>query len=131
MKIDIDLRKKGCPNPNCPLNKNKKKQSLKIEYCPKCGTKLVYVCAKCFREIKDEGPNHRICLRCEAEAEEKRDQMIDRAKGVGMKAVQGVGVIAAGAAVKVVKERGTKIADAAIKNGGKILGGVVKAVIHK
>lgn len=131
MKIDIDLRKKGCPNPNCPMHQRRVKQGVDVKYCPECGTKLVFVCAKCFKEIEDKGPKHRICLHCEADAEEKRAKAVGQVKDVAGKAAQAVGVVAAGAAMKVVREQGVKMVDVVVKNGGKVLGSVAKAVIHK
>lgn len=131
MKIEIDLRKKGCPNPKCPMHKKKVRQSVDVDYCPKCGTKLVFVCTRCFKEIEDKGPGHKICLHCQADADEKKAKAIGQVKDVAGKAVQAVGVVAAGAAVKVAHEQGDKIANMVVKNGSKVLGNVVKVILHK
>ena len=91
----IDRRKKGCPNENCEMHKKKKMQTLENDYCPKCGTKLVYVCMKCFKQIEDNGPKHRICSLCDAKEEEKKQKMINGIKYVGGAAVGLGGTIGA------------------------------------
>ncbi len=100
----IDKRKKGCPNESCERHQKKIMLKATEEYCPKCGTKLIYVCAKCFREIEDIDSKHRICSLCEAEGQEKKDAAAGKAKNAG-KAVVGVVapvIIAAGG--KIVKD---------------------------
>ena len=65
-----DKRIKGCPNVNCPDFMEKKKYSPDDHYCRKCGTPLVFVCARCYRPIKDiEGL--RICPDCKGKPEKK------------------------------------------------------------
>ena len=100
----IDKRKKGCPNESCERHQKKIMLKATEEYCPKCGTKLIYVCSKCFREIEDIDSKHRICSLCEAEGQEKKDAAAGKAKNAG-KAVVGVVapvIIAAGG--KIVKD---------------------------
>lgn len=127
----IDNRKKGCPNELCQLNEKKKLQKAEIDYCPKCGTKLVYVCTKCFSEIEDLGPKHKICSRCDAEAQEKKKAIVDGVKGAGGKAAKAIGGAAAGIAVgvggKVLKD-GKK---GAIDAGVKFVEGAAKAMLKK
>ena len=99
-----DRRKKGCPNESCERHQKKIMLKATEEYCPKCGTKLIYVCAKCFREIEDIDPKHRICSLCEAAGQEKKDAAAGKVKSAG-KAVAGVVtpvIIAAGG--KIVKD---------------------------
>jgi predicted amidophosphoribosyltransferase len=48
-----DNRKKGCPNSDCQMNIKKIRQSTENDFCPKCATRLVFVCSKCFDEIED------------------------------------------------------------------------------
>ena len=69
-----DRRVKGCPNETCQMHKGKKKQSAENEFCPKCGSRLILVCEKCFAEIEDIDYSHRKCKRCEAEAVEKKEK---------------------------------------------------------
>lgn len=128
-----DRRKKGCPNESCILYTKKVKQSAENDFCPKCGTKLIYVCAhaKCFDEIEDLGPKHRICSSCEIEIQEKKQKVADGAKNVVGKAGKAVVAVAApvvvGVAGKVVKD-GQK---GAINAGVKAVEGVVKNIIKK
>lgn len=80
-----DKRKKGCSNEHCIHYINKVKQASDSNYCPKCGSKLTYVCAKCFCEIEDIDPKHRICPKCKKEADEKRAQTIKNTKDIAIK----------------------------------------------
>ena len=99
-----DRRKKGCPNESCERHQKKIMLKATEEYCPKCGTKLIYVCSKCFREIEDIDPKHRICSLCEAEGQEKKDAAAGKAKNAG-KAVAGVVVpVVVAAGGKIVKD---------------------------
>ncbi len=124
-----DTRKKGCPNEGCKHHEKKIKMKAEYRYCPLCGAELVYVCAKCFDEIEDLGPKHKICKRCEIEAKDKRDQVVDKVKGGAKKA--GGAVAAAGGAVvmgigaKVLKDAKSE----AIKKGVKVIEETAKAVI--
>ena len=119
-----DKRKKGCPNENCERHRNKIMLKATEEYCPKCGTKLIFVCAKCFREIEDIDSNHRICSLCEVERQEKKEAAAEKAKKAG-KAVGGVVtsviIAAGGKIVKDFQKDSTKaIAKAAMAAGAKI-----------
>jgi hypothetical protein len=79
-----DKRIKGCPNVNCPDFMDKKKYSPDDHYCKKCGTPLVFVCARCYRPIKDiEGL--RICPDCKGKPEKK---VTRAAKKAGEKAIK-------------------------------------------
>ncbi len=134
----IDRRKKGCPNPDCDCNKRKVKYNPDNEFCPKCGFKLVYVCVKCYKEIEDRGPEHRICDLCEAEKAERNEVAVDKVKAVAGKAVAGIGVVGAGVFAGIVNnseheliKQGSKIVNVVIKNGGKALGKVVEAAIKR
>ena len=85
-----DKRAKGCPNPECEMNLKKFRYGASDIYCTKCGTELVFVCSKCFSKIEDTGPNHSICVVCEAKSEERKARLIDfgkKAGGVALAAV--------------------------------------------
>ena len=112
-----DNRKKGCPNIDCTYNKEKVFQKADINYCPKCGTPLVFVCTKCFCEIEDSGYEHKICAHCEAKADQNIDKIKDGLKKAGQ--VVGSAAVALGGAVaakalpqakKLVVDKGAKIA---------------------
>lgn len=128
-----DRRKKGCPNEGCILHTKKVKQNAENDFCSKCGTKLIFVCAnsKCFDEIEDLGPKHRICSRCEIEIQEKKQKVVDGVKNVAGKAGKAVVAVATpvvvGIAGKVVKD-GQK---GAINAGVKAVEGVVKNIVKK
>ena len=89
-----DKRKKGCPNQACQMHIKKVKYSADDAFCPKCGNRLIYVCAKCFGEIEDINEKHRICRACELKKEEtgakRKEQAINVGKKVGGVAV-GIG----------------------------------------
>lgn len=102
-----DKRKKGCPDTDCQRNIKKVKQDADNDFCPKCGVRLVFVCAKCFDEIEDIDANHRICKKCEIEAEEKSAKRKERAKHVGVELVTAGGTVAM-VVVKAFKSETTK-----------------------
>lgn len=94
--MTIDRRKKGCPNPECSQRIKKKFFGLDDRFCPKCGEKLIYVCVKCYSQIEDIGPKHRICKKCEIEKQEKKEDKKNNAK----KTAEAAGVAAAGVVIK-------------------------------
>ena len=126
-----DRRKKGCPNEECERHQNKVKLKATEEFCPKCGTPLIFVCAKCFREIEDIDPKHRICKLCEAKQEEKRAEIVKKVKRGGEKAAvkagEIAGNIAGGVGGKVVKNVQGQVID----KGAKAINGVVDKVLKK
>ena len=125
--MTTDKRKKGCPNEDCERHQKKIMLKATEEFCPKCGAKLIFVCAKCFREIDDIDEKHKICSLCEAEAQEKKDAAADKAKKAG-KAVAGVITpIIVGVAGKVIKD-GQK---GAINKGVKAVEQVAQEIIKK
>lgn len=125
--MGLDKRKKGCPNELCERHQKKIMLNATEEYCPKCGTKLIYVCSKCFREIEDIDPNHKTCSLCDAEAQEKKEFVVDKAKQAG-KAVAGVvAPVAVGVVGKVIKDGQTS----AIKHGVRIVENALKKVVIK
>ncbi len=78
-----DKRKKGCPNECCEIHVRKVKHKAEINYCPICGTELLYVCSKCFSEIENIDEKHRICALCKAEYEEKHRGRVEKLKSGG------------------------------------------------
>ena len=99
-----DRRKKGCPNELCERHQKRIMYKTTEEYCPKCGTKLIYVCSKCFREIEDIDPEHKICSLCEAEKQEKKEAAVGKAKSAGKAAVGLVLPVLFGATGTIVKD---------------------------
>lgn len=121
-----DRRVKGCPNETCPMHKEKKRQSVENDYCPKCGSRLIFVCEKCFAEIEDIDYSHKKCKRCEAEAAEKKEKTKDTLKSAVGK-FSTAGVVVVGAAVKGMQKESIKQVSAA---GSKFVKETIK-VIHK
>lgn len=106
----MDVRKKACPNEKCENFKGKKYNS-KMNYCPFCGEKLVFVCKSisCFKPIEDIGPKHTYCEECTAKQKDAKDSVVKEAKKIG--AAVGAVVVAVGQKeIKEVVEKGFKIA---------------------
>lgn len=126
-----DKRKKGCPNEACELHKKQVKQGVEVDYCPKCGTKTIFVCEKCFCEIQDIDEKHIICDRCEAERKQKLEETKEKGKEIaakGGKVIIGfVGPIIVGVGNGIKKE-GVK---QAVKKGGDIAIKVINKVAKK
>ena len=122
-----DKRSKGCPNISCEENKKKVKHKADDAFCPKCGTRLIYVCAKCFKEIEDIDEKHRICRGCEADTLEKKEKVKDGAVKAGKAAASLAGTVVFGVAA-AVKNDGTK---AAIKAGTKVVETAAKTILKK
>ena len=122
-----DKRKKGCPNKNCQMHVKEVKQDAENEFCPKCGSKLVFVCTNCFSEIEDKGTKHRICEICKVKQQEKREKAKEQAKGIAKKAAAPVGAIAMVAVDAFVGES----KQAVVKKATKIGKDVAKVVLKK
>lgn len=75
-----DKRIKGCSNPLCQKAERKSKFKAEENFCPICGSDLVFVCAKCHGPLEDEGPNRKICGGCEAAASDRKAKVIDGGK---------------------------------------------------
>lgn len=103
----MDLRKKACPNECCKTHR-KKKFNSKVNYCPECGAKLIYVCKAhgCFKPLDEAEPEHSYCKECRTKREDRKEQAIDVTK----KGAQVVAVLAV-PAIKVLKKEAPKIAE--------------------
>ena len=123
----IDGRKKGCPNEECERHQKKIKMKATDEFCPKCGTRLVYVCSKCFTEIEDIDPKHKICKLCEAKEQELKNKVANKAKAAGGVAAGAVGAVGVG----IYKRVGKKAERAAIDKGEVIVNNIIKHVFKK
>lgn len=77
-----DKRVKGCLNTECSRYKKKRfKETDRV--CDKCNTKLVFVCAKCFKELSEEGFLRKICANCEADLADNQYKFKRRLKFFG------------------------------------------------
>lgn len=121
----VDKRVKGCPNENCSLHKEKLKQKPDMNYCPMCGEKLVFVCAKCFCEIENIDYDHRICALCEVKRSQKKGAVAGAAKD-GAKAV---GKLALGVAVGVGGKAIPQLQKGMVSKYGKIAVDVGKKIL--
>ncbi|MBQ6479030.1 MAG: hypothetical protein IJI44_06650 [Erysipelotrichaceae bacterium] len=77
-----DKRVKGCPNENC---KDYKKIRYKAEdrFCKSCGSELIFVCSKCWTPLADDDQKKKICAKCEAKREDRKENIINTAKKIG------------------------------------------------
>ncbi|MBQ9852169.1 MAG: hypothetical protein IJO69_03310 [Ruminiclostridium sp.] len=66
---------RGCTNDDCAMKHKKKKFKPDDLFCPKCGTKLVYVCADCHEPV--EKMTYKYCWPCQkrhnAEKEKRKE----------------------------------------------------------
>ena len=62
-----DKRIKGCPDPGCERHTGHYKYKADDRFCTLCGSQLVFVCAKCFKEIEDTEDHRRYCEDCKPE----------------------------------------------------------------
>ena len=122
-----DRRSKGCPNSSCEEHKKKVKHKTDDDFCPKCGSRLIYVCSKCFKEIEDTDEKHRICKRCKTESDEMKSKMKDGALKAGKSVAGLAGTVAVGVVTNLKKD-GTK---EAIKSGTKFIEDAVKSILKK
>ena len=120
----MDLRKKACPNECCKTHR-KKKFNSKVNYCPECGAKLIYVCKAhgCFKPLDEAEPEHSYFNECRTKREERKEQAIDVAK----KGAQVVGVVAV-PAIKVLQKEAPKIAEQVAE---KAINGAAEAIKKK
>lgn len=85
-----------------------KKYSAKINYCPECGEKLIYVCKAhgCFKPLDETEPKHSYCRGCQTDRDDRKEKAIDVAK----KGAQVAGVVAI-PAMKALQKEAPKIAE--------------------
>ena len=103
----MDLRKKACPNEFCKTHR-KKKFNSKVNYCPECGEKLIYVCKAhgCFKPLDEAEPEHSYCRECRTKREDRKETV----KAVAKKGAEVAGVVAV-PAIKVLQKEAPKIAE--------------------
>ena len=73
--------KKGCINKSCVANKKKTIYKSSDTYCSKCGDKLYFACKKCFTKLPND--KSKLCVRCQAEKEDKKDAGGKKALKIG------------------------------------------------
>ena len=127
----MDTRKKACPNENCETYRKRKFDS-KINYCPICGEKLIYVCASmnCYNPIEDKGPKHRICESCVQERKDLQDNVVNNCKKGGKVAIAFIGGAVA-VFTNTLKNSGEKELKKIAKNTANDVINKVKTVVKK
>lgn len=65
---------KACPNKECKYHLNKKLYKEDSIFCSECGTKLVYVCKKCYKPLDDDKEVY--CLSCKRGNKDLRNKMV-------------------------------------------------------
>lgn len=116
---------KGCVNPKCETYK-KKQYKNEDEYCTKCGEKLFYVCADCWKQLDTN--KERYCITCKAMREDKKDQRVEKVKEVAKKATS---AFAAGGAVMAATAKSVQQFEKSYKVLADASKKVIKVVIKK
>ena len=118
----MDSRKKACPNECCKTHR-KKKYSAKINYCPECGEKLIYVCKAhgCFKPLDEAEPEHSYCRECRTKREDRKETV----KAVAKKGAEIAGVVAV-PAIKVLQKEAPKIAEQVAENAINVAADAIK-----
>ena len=104
---------RGCTNDDCAMKHKKTKFKADDLFCPKCGTKLVYVCADCHEPV--EKMNIKYCGQCQEIRNTNKERKIAFLAGVGPAVLQFVN-----------KDSFKKGAKTAVEAGGKVVKKVVK-----
>ena len=93
-------RKKGCYNLECQRYRKEYRYDEEENYCSICGSKLVYVCAKCYEKIAEDSTSH-LCKKHEDDYLAKQEKMQKGVQNVQEAAKKGAGAVAAAAPVAV------------------------------
>lgn len=119
----MDLRKKACPNEFCKTHR-KKKFNSKVNYCPECGEKLIYVCKShgCFKPLDEAEPEHSYCNECRTKREDRKENV----KAVAKKGAKSVSVVVIAPAVKVIQKDGAKLAEQVAHKAVNVAAEVIK-----
>ena len=107
-----DKRIKGCPDPGCARHNEHYKYKPTDQFCTLCGSQLVYVCAKCFKELEDTEDRRRYCEDCKPK--QSKDSTGTQ-KPPKEKKASGKGKEAVSRSVAVIKGKAPQIKDRAIK----------------
>lgn len=94
-------RIKGCENPKCSAHKTKQVFKDTDRYCTQCSCELSFVCKKCKTFIPNT-PVQSLCIRCEADRQDKIAKRVDTAKKIALPVVGTLGTVVLGA-VKLFK----------------------------
>lgn len=109
-----DKRIKGCPDPDCTRHSEHYKYKPTDRFCTLCGSQLVYVCAKCFKEIADSEDQRRFCEDCKPKQKKDRAEAQDHPKEKKKKE-PGKGKEAVAKSVAVIKGKAPQVRERAIQ----------------
>ena len=112
-----DKRIKGCPEPGCARHNEHYKYKPSDRFCTLCGSQLVFVCAKCFKEIEDTEDQRRYCENCRPTQSKDGTgkQKPPKEKKPKEKKEPGKGKEAVAKSVAVIKGKAPEIKDKAIQ----------------
>ena len=110
-----DKRIKGCPDPGCARHNEHYKYKPTDQFCTLCGSQLVYVCAKCFKEIEDTEDRRRYCEDCKPKQSKNAAGEQTPPKEKKEKKAPGKGKEAVAKSIAVIKGNAPKIKDEAIR----------------
>ena len=116
-----DKRIKDCPEPGCIRHIEHYKYKPDDMFCTLCGSQLVFVCAKCFKEIDDTEDHRRFCEDCKPEkskengGKQKPPKEKKKNKEKKEKKEPGKGKEAVARSVAVIKGKAPQIKERAIK----------------
>ena len=101
-------KNKGCLQDDCIALKKKIVYRMDDIFCSKCGKSLYIVCKRCRKTVIEEKAESALCMRCQAEVEDKKQKRKDNAKkavDTTMGVVAGVGAVAGMAAKMTIKKK--------------------------
>ncbi|MDP2750514.1 MAG: hypothetical protein Q8O89_06810 [Nanoarchaeota archaeon] len=82
---------KGCGNELCEAHKKKLTFKESETFCSKCGKTLVGVCKDCYTQLSADAD--KLCVRCHAKHEDRKDKAMKFAAGFGTGALAFGGVL--------------------------------------
>ena len=82
---------KGCGNELCEAHKKKLTSKESETFCSKCGKTLVGVCKDCYTQLSTDAD--KLCVRCHAKHEDRKDKAMKVAAGFGTGALAVGGII--------------------------------------
>ena len=109
---------------NVVRHTEKKKYNSKVNYCPECGEKLIYVWKAhgCFKPLDEAEPEHNYCRECRTKREDRKEKTIDVAK----KGAKAASVVVIAPAIKVIQKDGAKLAEQVSHKAVNVAAEVIK-----
>ena len=98
-----DKRLKRCGNEACIIHRNKRKFYAEDIYCTVCQEKLVYMCKRCGAVFDSQSVDDLYCDACDKHFAERKQKVVDAAKGTADVVMTGASVVSGVASLKSVK----------------------------